>query len=91
MLVYLVFCKEPLATEFDDAAPCNQADEGVLIVHNGDKILVGRTLHQILHRGGNPDRQMVSAAADLHNAVSLRLAHIHIAHILDGPQKIAFC
>ncbi len=47
--------EQALGAILDDGAAGDDADEGVLIVHNGDEILPAGPLHQVVHRGGDPD------------------------------------
>ena len=81
--------EELVVAVFDDGLPGDQTDEGAVVIHHGDEILMGCPLHQILHGSGDAHRQIVLAAGDLHDPPGLRLAHIHCAHILQRPEKVA--
>ena len=76
----------PLAV-FDDGAAGDDADEGVLVIHHGDKILDLGPFHQVVHGGIDGNGKIVPAAADIHDADLFRLFQVQIAQIL---QKILF-
>lgn len=73
----------------DDGASGDEADEGILIVHDGDEILTACALDEVVHGCGDADGDIVALAGDLGDAVRFRLAHIHIAHIFHCPEDIA--
>ena len=67
----------------------DNADESILVIYYGDKILGGGPFNQVMHGGGDTDGNIVLPAGDLHDPVGFCLAYVHIAHILQGPQQVA--
>lgn len=89
--MYLVLREQALLTVFDDGPSGNDADKCILVIHYRHKVLAAGPLHQIVHTGGDPDRNIVLPAGNLNDSSCFSLAHIHITHIFQRPQKIAFC
>lgn len=86
-----VLRKEVFHTIFDDVTSADNADECVLIIHHGNKILPAGPLDQIVHTGCDTDGNIVFTPGNLHNAARLCLPHIHIAHIFQCPKQVSFC
>jgi hypothetical protein len=91
LFAFLVLREKLLRAKLNDAASRNDANEGVLVVYHGNKILGTGPIHQIPHGSGDPNRYVVSPPGNFHDPVGFCLANIHVAHIFNGPQKIAFC
>ena len=52
----LIFGEEPLLAILDDGLAGDDADEGILIGHHGDEILLGCLVDELVHGGGDLDR-----------------------------------
>src|SRR5699024_5572503 len=85
--VSLIFREKLLAAVLHDGASGDDADEGVLVVHHRDKVLGAGPADELVHTRMYPHRHIVLPAGDLHNLPGLRLAHIHVAHILQSPEQ----
>ena len=83
--MYLIFLVDLLVAVFHNGASGDDADECILIIHHGNKVLTACPVYKIVHIGGDTDGDIVLTAGDLHDPSCLRLAHIHIAHILQRP------
>ena len=44
-----------------------------------------------MHGGGDPDGDVVLSAGNLHDPAGFGLTHVHVAHVLHGPQQVALC
>jgi len=83
--MYFSLREQLVVAVLDDGFAGDQSDKRAVIIHHGDKILVGGTLNHIVHGRCDPDRNVILAPGDLHDPPGFRLAHIHVAHILHSP------
>ena len=89
--IFKVFREQKLIAVLNDGASGNDADKRILIIHHRHKILRSGPRHQFMHGGGDPNRQMIPPPGDLHDPPGLRLTHIHVANIFEGPQQVSLC
>ena len=75
---------------FQDAAAGDDADEIVLVVHDGDEVLVGGDGDEVLHaRVRAHGLYRAPRRSDLGDGVFLGLPDVHDAEPLERPEQIA--
>ena len=88
--VLSIFGEQSLRAILNDGTSGDDADKSVLVIYNGDKVLMDCPIHQIVHGSGDPDGNVISSPEDLHDPMGFSLPHIHVAKVLDGPEQITF-
>ena len=83
-----VLGEQGLFAVLDDGSSGHDADEGVLVIHHGNKILGGGPVDEIVHGGGDPDGYIVLSAGNLCDLMGFGLTHIHITDIAQGPKQV---
>jgi len=64
----LILRVEPLETVLHDIASGDDADKSVLIIYDRYEVLAAGPVHQLMHAGVDPDRYVIFAACDFHDA-----------------------
>ena len=89
-LLHLILRKQLALAVLNDGTAGDDTDEGILVINHRNKILCAGSGHQVVHGGGHPNGDIILASGYLHDPMGLRLPHVHVAKVLQRPQKISF-
>lgn len=84
----LTFRDHDLLTVAHDGTAGDDANEGVAVINDGDKVLLAGPGDQVLHGGGDGNGDIIPPVGYLHNAVIFRIPQVQTTQVLQRPQQI---